>query len=312
MSKPIICLSTQKEKSTASATSILLTIHWVGGNANVYRFLGKELEDLPVEVYGINLPYRYANEKKTNALKSLPEIIRFFEENIISKATEWNPRMLPIILLGHSFGGTLSFELLRSLQESNQRKGNSSAFEHFFVKKVIISASLPPHYLNIRNKALMNNHLNNKRAANDEIPCHLKKDAELIRYVVDNDGLPANVAIELLNFALPVIRNDYYLFENYRYVGATCNNNEISEPQQEEAAHERAYLLDLPVSVIIPSNDKTMDSESMTINDMVNWLDYSIKKDEFTIHQIDKARHFYLINEEFQSGFIEIIRKELH
>jgi surfactin synthase thioesterase subunit len=276
MSKTLICYNSREK--TKNAEHILLTFHWVGGNANSFRFISKQLQDFPLLIYGVNLPVRYPGDK-SSPLKSMKEVVDYLLENLVSQTAEWNPRSLPITLLGHSCGAIVAFELMSAIQSSPVKN------PCFQVQKVIFSASIPPLHLVKRNAQLFLNFHSNENS--DVIPSFRKSDNKLIAYIKENDGLPANLPEQFLKDLLPVIRNDYFIYDTYNGVH-----------------HEEK--LSIPVVALIPTEDK---STSVDINCMEDWKFYT--NGEFVCESIEGGSHFYLIKNEFQKEFIEQLRKHL-
>jgi surfactin synthase thioesterase subunit len=99
----------------------------------------------------------------------------------------------PFVLLGHSMGGLLAFEIARSLRRHH----------HTLPRLVVVTACRPPHTIVVKE------------------PLHKLPDAELIDVLQSRyGGIPAVVRenAELQKLLLPVLRADMEMIETYEYV----------------------------------------------------------------------------------------------
>jgi surfactin synthase thioesterase subunit len=249
-----------------------------GRECKFLSFHFKEVTGPSLLIYGVNLPVRYPGDK-SSPLKSMKEVVDYLLENLVAQSAEWNQRSLPITLLGHSCGAIVAFELMSAIQNSQVKNAC------FQVQKVIFSASVPPLHLVKRNAQLFLNFHSNENS--DVIPSFRKSDNKLIAYIKENDGLPANLPEQFLKDLLPVIRNDYFIYDTYN------------------GLHHEDKLT-IPVVALMPTEDK---STSVDINCMEDWKFYT--NGEFVCERIEGGSHFYLIKDEFQKVFIEHLRKHL-
>jgi surfactin synthase thioesterase subunit len=101
----------------------------------------------------------------------------------------------PFVLLGHSMGGLLAFEMARALRERR----------HAMPRLLVITGCRPPHSIVVKQ------------------PLHALPDKELINVLQDRyGGIPPAVRDnpELQQLLLPALRADFQMIETYRYVEA--------------------------------------------------------------------------------------------
>jgi len=113
----------------------------------------------------------------------------------------------PTAFFGHSLGGLIAFELIRSLEQD----------KYFGVSNLILSAVKDPIYVTLLNSDASN------------IKHHLQNDNDLLDYIQSIGGLPTGVHPDFLRMALPALRDDYKVFETYQLTDS-CAQLSISSP----------------------------------------------------------------------------------
>ncbi len=163
----------------------LFCIPYAGGSATIYnnwkKYLDKCIKIVPVELAGRGK--RLGEElydKMENAVDDVYEIIK---ENING----------PYGLFGHSMGSVIAYELAHRISNSNLPNP-----EYLFV-----SGSKPPH-IGEREKII-----------------HGLPDDEFRNEIIDMGGTPKEIFEnkELLELFLPILRQDFKIVENYKYIG---------------------------------------------------------------------------------------------
>lgn len=194
-------------KKNPYAKMRLLCFHHSGGGASTYFPWSKQLSPI-IELMAIQLPGRED---------------RFSEpfiddvEDLIHKLTrEFSQyKDMPFFVFGHSLGALLSFEFAKSI-----KKAYSLTPHH-----IIISATKAPH-LPLKRKNL-----------SKLDPVSLK--TELFSYngidkeIINNE--------ELFDLYLPILKNDFLLYENYEYLESSplsCNMLALSGTLDESVKEE--------------------------------------------------------------------------
>lgn len=164
-----------------SSSMRMLCLPHAGGNFNSFLPWVSSLGSL-CDLYSISLPGgvgRFGERPYETICDLVADLVQdiFFEN------------LKPFIILGHSLGALVAYELAKSLQERGCKQ----------LVHLIVSGACPPHLLRC------------------EVPKSKLSDDELIRELVIKNGTPTNVLYnkELMSFLLPVIRSDYRLFESY-------------------------------------------------------------------------------------------------
>lgn len=170
-------------KKKPNATIRLFCFHHSGGGASAY-YPWLEFLSPSIELIAIQLPGRENrfNEPLNNNLKNiidqLSDGFRIYKDK-------------PFFVFGHSLGGLLSFEFIKSIQE----------LYSICPRHIIVSATKAPH-LPFRMK-------------------HLSKlsDGALKEELKVYDGLDERILHhdELLKLFLPIIRSDFSIYENHNY-----------------------------------------------------------------------------------------------
>lgn len=93
------------------------------------------METSGVAVYGVQLPGRVGGQSVLR-LTNTEEIVTQLEAQLTKNANEWNFGSLPLVILGHSYGALISYELTKLV---NQTAGSS-----LHVDSLIISAARFP------------------------------------------------------------------------------------------------------------------------------------------------------------------------
>jgi medium-chain acyl-[acyl-carrier-protein] hydrolase len=122
----------------------LMCFHWAGGTGLAYRSLAKSLEHANICTHAVTLPGR--NGRGTDNMYRkfsdlVPAVVAAME--IYCEANI--PRDLPLMLFGHSFGGLLVYELIKTVEESD-------VLSSWAPSKAIISAVRNPGNLTVQNR----------------------------------------------------------------------------------------------------------------------------------------------------------------
>ncbi len=155
-----------------------------GGDTVMFREWRKPLAP-EVEIAAIRLPGRGLRNEDPLTTELMP-----LAADIAAGLIEDLPKSFG--LFGHSFGGILSFEVARILQEKWQRTPDY----------LIVSASEPP-----------------QNSWNPREQMHLLDDKEFLNRMIAMGGVPKEIQPyqELLEFMLPLVRSDIKALETYRY-----------------------------------------------------------------------------------------------
>lgn len=166
-----------------SARARLFCFAYAGGGASIFSTWPQALPP-SVEVVAVQLPGR-ENRFLEPALSDLPAVVRHVADAVGSQLDR------PYMLFGHSLGGLIAYELVRTLQTQLRA----------LPLGVLISGKRAPQ-LPARLRAL------------SRLP-----DDELIRELENYKGTPASVLEnrELMELILPRLRADATLFDDYCY-----------------------------------------------------------------------------------------------
>lgn len=170
-------------KKNPQASLRLFCFHHSGGGASLY-FPWIDHLSPNIEMIAVQLPGR-ENRYREPLVNNLSDIIHTLSEGFQSYKDK------PFIVFGHSLGAFLSFELLRSIHK----------LYSLYPCHMIISATKAPH-LPFRMKHL--SQLDDK-TLKEELKVYNGIDAGIF----END--------ELLDLFLPIIKNDFSIYENYSY-----------------------------------------------------------------------------------------------
>jgi surfactin synthase thioesterase subunit len=137
--------------------------HWVGGTSTGFKSLATSAEGYNVKVYGVSLPGR-GGRNVDQVPKSMTDLVDKLHEQFVSNMHIWALSSCPLILLGHSFGGIIAFELARKIKACGRLNVQPS--------KLIVSAIKNPASLSDDNK-------------NDNvITHHTQSNEELLDYII--------------------------------------------------------------------------------------------------------------------------------
>lgn len=211
-----------------------------GGNASIFRKWLKqdsEVECIPVELPGKGM----RNQEK--AITNFDELTDKLAE-VIFKTINNNEIFY---LFGHSMGAAIAFDVECKLEKNYNIKA----------KKLIVVGRQAPHFPNT-----------------DKFKSYMG-DEELIKEMKRVNGTPKEVFENkvLLNFILPIVRNDYKLNESYKY-----NGEKISIPIIAHSAKE-----DYEADVEIMSHWSEVTSSDFEL--------VSFEGDHFFIH--DDKNNYY-------------------
>jgi medium-chain acyl-[acyl-carrier-protein] hydrolase len=171
-------------KPQASAHLRLFCLPYAGGSATVFRAwpdaLGQDVETVLVQLPGRGPRYREAPLTRISAAaQQLGDAI----QPLLDK---------PYVLLGHSLGALISFELIRLLRH----RGQSLPLQFF------VCARPAPHL------------------ANERMPVHaLPNDSLVVEVQRRYGGIPPAILAdkEMLELFLPILRADLEMLETYHY-----------------------------------------------------------------------------------------------
>jgi len=162
----------------------VLYLPYAGGSAQLCsawkRYLGDEFVMIPIELAGRGSRFKDAFYTDIDeALNDLIDVIKVAVDNE------------PYVIMGHSFGALLVYELYYKLQEANYRLP-----EHLF-----FSGSLPP----------------NRRRFEDKI--YNLSDIEFINEIMRFNGMEREVLDnkDLMQIVLPILRADFNLLDMYEF-----------------------------------------------------------------------------------------------
>ncbi|HSG42928.1 MAG TPA: alpha/beta fold hydrolase [Anaerolineales bacterium] len=166
------------------ADTLIFLFPYAGGGPSVFSKWNNELPD-NLEAHITHYPGR-GSMYNESAIKSL--------SNLVERLTEAIHPLLdkPFIFFGHSLGGTVAFELARSLRKNGLPQPNT----------LFISACGAPQLLNLHS------------------PLHTLPDDEFVTSLKKLNGLPQEVFQnqEMLDLFLPTLRTDFELIETYKYL----------------------------------------------------------------------------------------------
>ena len=170
---------------SADAALRLIAFPYAGGGAAGY-FRWRQAMPRGVEMVPILLPGREARIGE-QPMADVHSLVAEIADAVVPLTDR------SFVLLGHSLGGWLAFELARELRRRGERMPCS----------LIVAASPAPHRARVAG------------------PIHELPDAELVAEMSRRfDGIPPAVRAneELLQLLLPAIRADVQLLETYEYV----------------------------------------------------------------------------------------------
>lgn len=261
----------------------LLTLHHVGGNANVFRDLAKNVESEGIETFGISLPGRIPKHVK-EIIKDIPTIVETAYNLIERNREKLKLDKNPLVLFGHSLGGIIAYELTRKFAlEKND----------FQVKRLYLSAVTNPKHLSEINAKL-------------ESPHHLKSDDHLDQYLRSIGGLPNGIDPSILKAMLPVMKGDYAAFETYKFHEFETLSDVPPKAKQILGTTSDA-VVNCPITAFLADGDISVKEEAMS-----PWENYTIPGQFELIHV--GGSHFYITEEPHRKmmyeKLISSLRKE--
>ena len=195
-----------------------------------------------VEVCKLKLPgrgMRYNEPLESNCQILADKIAEVIDENT----------NIPFVIFGHSMGALIAYETAILLQA----KGNK------FLKEICLSAMKSPDC--VSDDGCFENDNSQK------ISMHSLSDAELQKKLIEFGGMPSEILSDssLIEFLLPIFRNDLYLCDTYHL--------------------NKKIVLNIPIVVYGGKSDSVANS-----NDLAKWKDFSSKKVHVLMFQ---GNHFY-------------------
>lgn len=162
----------------------LFCFPYAGGSSIMYNGWKKHISDciqlVPVELAGKNKRF---NEQLYDKMEdAVDDVYKIVKSSING----------PYGLFGHSMGGIIAYELAHRISNSNLPNP-----EYLFV-----SGTKPPHI------------------EDDEKIIHTLPDDEFKNEIIDMGGTPREIFEnkELLELFLPILRKDFRIVENYKYI----------------------------------------------------------------------------------------------
>lgn len=161
----------------------LFCFPYAGAGASAFRDWQVQLPE-QIEVVGVQLPGR-ENRFSEPRFDRLADMLGPLREAVAGLADK------PFYFFGHSMGALIAFELARALQRSGAR----APFH------LVVSGMRAP------------------QSPLREEPYHLMDDDTLLRKISDFNGTPKALLEnpDLMRFFLPQLRDDFAVFETYRY-----------------------------------------------------------------------------------------------
>lgn len=228
--------------------TILFCIPYAGGSAMLYTKWKKYL-DASIEVYPLELTGR-GKRFKEPFYANVTEAV----DDLFPKIKELSHKA-PYALYGHSMGSILAYELYYRIEELKHPKP-----VHLF-----FSGRIAPHIVR------------------DERPIYNLPDDEFVAKIIKLGGTPREIFenIELQNFFVPIIRNDYRLIDTYKYIA-------------------RDTKIDCDLTVLAGKED------DMTTEEIEGWR---LHADQSCRIHYFQGGHFFI--NEFTSDIVEIINDSL-
>lgn len=232
-------------KKNPDAFIRLFCFHHSGGGASAYYPWREQLSP-DIELVAIQLPGRENrfNEPLTNNLDDIMTNLTRGFHPYVSK---------PFFVFGHSLGALLGFEFIKAIHHHYS----------LYPKHLIVSATKAPH-LPFRKKGISQL---NDAALKEELKTYNGLDERII----NNE--------EILDLLLPIIRNDFKIYESHYYSD--------SKP--------------LPCDILALSG---IHDQTVTKEEIFAWTSYTAGKFK---HLSFSGRHFFIKN--YQKDILEIINQ---
>ena len=178
------CFTTPDKKDAIEC--YLFCFPFAGSGASYFSSWARHYSDTKVQLCGVQYPGRESRIREP----LISDISILVSE--LSHAISELSAGIPFAFYGHSMGATIAYEIALHL-EKNRRP---------LPEFLCLSGRNPPHH---------------PKQTNDL--CHLS-DAEFIREIEKLGNLPKQIIEdpELINFLLPIMRNDALLLKNYKPV----------------------------------------------------------------------------------------------
>ncbi|GAB4198478.1 MAG: alpha/beta fold hydrolase [Wenzhouxiangellaceae bacterium] len=180
----------RKFPSTKAPRVTLYCFPYGGSGPSIFREWSDQLGD-DIEVVGVLYPGRESRVLEP-LLPDIVEIARAMAASVVPDLRQ------PFAFYGHSMGALISYELARIL----------GAEHGLMPRHLFVSGAGAPH-------------------VPTEEPIHHLPDEEFLQALIDLNGMPQAVLDNrsLLEYALPIIRNDFKACAEYRYLdgpSVTC------------------------------------------------------------------------------------------
>ena len=235
-----------KLRQSNDAKLRMICFPYAGGNSSTYVSWANELPN-SVELLAVEMPGRSLRFSEP-AHRSMDRLIEdlFAAFQMLSD--------IPYILMGHSLGSRVAFELMHRCKQRGVRMP-----EHF-----IASGSPAPH---IKEEPKMHYQLPTE---------------EFVEELRKLNGTPEEILgnRELMDLALPFIRADFELSETYSYTAAEKNDcpitvfhgvNDIEVSQSDAQAWEE-HFTHAAVMHVFPSDHFFIEKDMVSVLDKVNFI----------------------------------------
>lgn len=235
-----------KQKSNVEKKYRVFCFHYAGGSSTVYK--NWVINDYPVEFIPVELPGRGTRICET-CIEDFDTLIDELVPNLKKSIDE-----RPFFFYGHSMGAAIAFKAAHKLHK----------LYGIYPEKLIVAGRHAPH-----------------REDPSTFKIHMGE-AALIEELKRLEGTPKEVLEneELLQFILPLIKNDYKLHESFNYYGEK-------------------------VSIPIIAHAGSKDFEA-NMDEMKHWKEVTGKA--FEIKEF-KGNHFFVqaLGDEYISEIIKIV-----
>ncbi|OEH94428.1 thioesterase II family protein [Bacillus solimangrovi] len=234
-------------KFSNSSSVRLFCLPYAGGGATIYHQWMSSISN-KIEVCPIQLPGR-----ENRIGEASYDNILFLVKEIAKEIEPYIDR--PYALFGHSMGALICFELARELR---RRKINNA-------ERLFLSGRNAVHIPRLKP------------------PIHKLDQETFINRLRELNGTPELLLQnkELMEFVIPIIRNDFKMVETYSY--------------------EQEKILNIPITVIGGTNDPYTSIEYLE-----EWREHTSNNCE--VHQVE-GEHFFLNNR--TAEVLEIISNDL-
>jgi len=262
--------------SVEATRTVLVCFHASGGSASSFAKLARDLLPCGCQVLAYSLPISRETKRRvyTDTKVIVKELYEGLKRILPGLVRSTNKTLPPIVFFGHSLGALLAFEFSRLCW----RETDPSL--RIPIQALVVSAVRSPDVLSESN------------IRPTQTPRHLLSDEDLLSYIEEIGGLPANISRDFLRATVPILKDDYKAFESYSF--------EVNE--------DEGLKLQCPLFVMGANEDKSVKVADLTA--WVSLLDfYENESVELTLF---RGSHFYAFSENeskrnFQEKLIAIL-----